>query len=84
MLQQKQKELEGYRRKNKEKSETNILDEIGKLKQLDLLKLLAKKRKTKSSDENDNEEDEDEEIEGKKPSKRKKKKKASIMDLINN
>ena len=82
LLQQQQKELEGYRCKNKEKSETNILGEIEKLKQLDLLKLLAEKRKTGSSDKN---EDEDEEgLEAKKPTKKKKKKKASIMDLINN
>ena len=72
LLQQQQRELESYKQREnkKKKEETNILDEIGKLRQLDLLKVLAKKRKNnESSDKNEEEEDE---IEEEKPTKKKK------------
>ena len=81
LLEKQQRKLETYRQsEGKKKKKTNILEEISKLKELDLLKILSQQRKNKeSSGENEEEEDEKEE----KPKKRKKKK-VSIMDLINN
>ena len=63
LLEKQQRKLETYRkREGKKKKETNILEEISKLKELDLWKILSQKRKNKeSSDENEEDEDEKEE-----------------------
>ena len=78
-MQRQQRELENYRQKENKKirSETYVLHEIGKLKKLDLIKLLTnnKRRNYESSDENEGEEEE--EIEEKKPKTKKKRKKSA-------
>ena len=63
LLEKQQRKLETYRkREGKKKKETNILEEISKLKELDLWKILSQKKKNKeSSDENEEDEDEKEE-----------------------
>ena len=60
--------------------ETSILDEIKKLKKLDLESLLTRRKKAETESESGNDSESEKE---KNPPKKKQKKKKSVLDLIN-
>ena len=79
-LEREKQEIESLKRKRQKEGEFSILNEIKKLKKLDLERLLAKKQKTEPKSDSDYASDEEEE---QKQPKKKKKKKQSVLDLIN-
>ena len=77
-FERQKKELQ--RRKNEQENDISMLNELKKLKKMDILNLISNKKKEKNDEEDDDESDD--ETEKMKPPK-KRKKKTSVLDLIN-
>ena len=79
-IQKKRKERDDFGKKKRElelkkKEEVSVLDEIKKLKEMDLINYITNKRKKNEPEES--------EIENEEEVKQKKKKKQSVIDLLN-